>query len=63
MQDERTKPENQPLPGSVGDNGEEQPSPAGGGETRRKPSESDGNSSGGEASEGSQSTGDPNSAG
>ncbi len=67
MDDERDTT-NQPLPGSVSNqNGEEaEPGHGGGGETHRKPSdtdEHDEHESGGEASEGSQSTGDPHSAG
>lgn len=55
----------QPLPGSVSNqNGEEaEPGHGGGSETRRRPPEHDEEPSGGEAREGSQSTGDPHSAG
>jgi hypothetical protein len=67
MPDERQgNPEKQPLPGSVSDqNAEEQPGPDGQQEKRRRPGSSDGgdDSTGGESSEGSQSTGDPDSAG
>lgn len=67
MDDERDI-KNQPLPGSVSNqNGEEaqpgQDGSDGGGEARRTPSETDEHPSGGESSEGSQSTGDPRSAG
>ncbi|MDQ6730116.1 MAG: hypothetical protein M3022_07420 [Actinomycetota bacterium] len=64
MDDERDIT-NQPLPGSVSNqNGEEaEPGHGGGGETHRTPSDADEHPSGGEAGEGSQSTGDPRSAG
>ncbi len=64
MDDERDTT-NQPLPGSVSNqNGEEaEPGHGGGSETHRKPSDTDEHPSGGEAGEGSQSTGDPRSAG
>jgi hypothetical protein len=72
MPDERQgNPEKQPLPGSVSDqNAEEQPSPDGQQENRRRPDSGDGgddSTSGGQherrPSEGSQSTGNPDSAG
>jgi hypothetical protein len=68
MPDERQKsPENQPLPGSVSNqNGEEaQPGQDEQQETRRPPGSADGSDdrTSGEAGEGSQSTGSPNSAG
>jgi hypothetical protein len=67
MPDERQgNPEAQPLPGSASDqNGEEQPGQSGENETRRRPGSPDGgdDSTGGESSEGSQSTGDPGAAG
>lgn len=67
MDDERDTT-NQPLPGSVSNQNGEEAEPGhdgdgGGGETRRKPPEDDEHSTGGEAGEGSQSTGDPHSAG
>jgi hypothetical protein len=67
MDDERDTT-NQPLPGSVSNqNGEEaepgQDGGGGGGEAHRKPPETDEHPSGGESGEGSQSTGDPRSAG
>jgi hypothetical protein len=67
MDDERDTT-NQPLPGSVSNqNGEEaepgQDGGSGSGETRRQPPDKDEHPSGGESSEGSQSTGDPRSAG
>lgn len=63
MDDERDTT-NQPLPGSVSNqNGEEAEPGHGGGETPRKPSDADEHPSGGESGEGSQSTGDPHSAG
>jgi hypothetical protein len=67
MPDERQgKPEKQPLPGSVSDqNAEEQPSSAGQQEKRRRPGSGDGgdDSTSGGSSEGTQSTGNPDSAG
>jgi hypothetical protein len=67
MPDQRQgNPEAQPLPGSVSDqNAEEQPGQDGQDETRRHPGSPDGgdDSAGGESSEGSQSTGDPDAAG
>jgi hypothetical protein len=69
MDDERDTT-NQPLPGSVSNqNGEEaEPGQDGGArsgatESHDKPSDSDEHPSGGESGEGSQSTGDPRSAG
>ncbi len=57
----------QPLPGSVSNQNGEEAEPGhdggGGGETHRKPSDTDEHPSGGESGEGSQSTGDPHSAG
>ncbi|HEX3831039.1 MAG TPA: hypothetical protein VHW04_03650 [Solirubrobacteraceae bacterium] len=67
MPDERQgNPEKQPLPGSVSDqNAEEQPSSAGQQEKRRRPGSGDGgdDSTSGGSSEGTQSTGNPDSAG
>jgi hypothetical protein len=67
MPDERQgNPEKQPLPGSVSDqNAEEQPAQEGQEETRRRPGSGDSgdDSTSGESSEGSQSTGNPDSAG
>jgi hypothetical protein len=67
MPDERQgNPEKQPLPGSVSDqNAEEQPSPDGQQENRRRPDSGDGgdDSTSGGSSEGSQSTGNPDSVG
>jgi hypothetical protein len=67
MPDERQgNPEKQPLPGSVSDqNAEEQPSPDGQQENRRRPDSGDGgdDSTSSGSSEGSQSTGNPDSAG
>ncbi len=68
MDDERDTT-NQPLPGSVSNQNGEEAEPGhdggggGGGETHRKPSDTDEHPSGGESGEGSQSTGDPHSAG
>jgi hypothetical protein len=64
MSEERDR-KDQPLPGSVSNqNGEEaEPGHGGGDETRRKPAEGGEEKSGGEAGEGSQSTGHPDSAG
>lgn len=54
----------QDLPGSVSDqNAEEQPSPAGGGAGPDRAGKGGDRSSGGESGEGSQSTGNPDSAG
>jgi hypothetical protein len=55
----------QPLPGSVSSqNGEEaEPGHGGGGEARRKDAAAEESPSGGEAKEGSQSTGHPENAG
>lgn len=67
MPDERQgNPEKQPLPGSVSDqNAEEQPGQDGQGETRKRPDSPDGgdDSTSGESSEGTQSTGNPDAAG
>jgi hypothetical protein len=64
MSDERNRKDH-PLPGSVSDqNGEEQPPGHGGGEESHKtPEKDDHEPLGGEAGEGSQSTGHPDSAG
>ncbi len=69
MDDERDTT-NQPLPGSVSNqNGEEAPGQEGGGEgtsggeAARKRSDADEHPSDGQSGEGSQSTGDPRSAG
>lgn len=60
-------PENQPLPGSVSDQNAEEAEPGHGDqqETRRPPGSAGGGGerAGGESGEGSQSTGNPNSAG
>jgi hypothetical protein len=67
--DEPRERKDHPLPGSVSDQNAEEAEPGhdGGdeGETRRRPGEAGGGdpSSGGEAGEGSQSTGHPDSAG
>jgi hypothetical protein len=68
MPDERQgNPEKQPLPGAVSDQNAEEQEPGHDDqqETRRPPGSAGGgdDDSGGESSEGSQSTGDPNSAG
>jgi hypothetical protein len=70
MDDERDTT-NQPLPGSVSNQNGEEAEPGqvsgsdgdGSGESAGKPSDPDEHPSGGESSEGSQSTGDPRSAG
>jgi hypothetical protein len=67
MPDERQgNPEKQPLPGETSDqNAEEQPGEEGERETRKRPGSPEGGDegAGGESGEGSQSTGDPDSAG
>jgi hypothetical protein len=68
MPDERQgNPEKQPLPGSVSDQNNEEGEPGHDDqqETRRKPGSAGGGdeSTSGESSEGTQSTGNPNSAG
>ncbi|MGI8715163.1 MAG: hypothetical protein ACR2NR_18665 [Solirubrobacteraceae bacterium] len=68
MRDERQgHPENQPLPGSVSDqNGEEAEPGLDGQDAKRRPTGPAGGGddrAGGESGEGSQSSGDPNSAG
>lgn len=64
MSDERDR-KDQPLPGSVSDQNAEEAEPGhGGGEhVRRKGADGEGRESGGEAGEGSQSTGHPDNAG
>jgi hypothetical protein len=64
MSDERDR-KDQPLPGSVSNQNAEEAEPGhGGGEqTRRKDADSGEEKSGGEAGEGSQSTGHPDNAG
>jgi hypothetical protein len=64
MDDERDR-KDQPLPGSVSDQNAEEAEPGhGGGEpVRRKGADGGDKKSGGEAGEGSQSTGHPDSAG
>ena len=65
MDEERDRTD-QPLPGSVSNQNNEEAEPGHddpGGETRRRPPQDDAKPSGGEAGEGSQSTGDPRSAG
>jgi hypothetical protein len=67
--DEPRERKDHPLPGSVSDQNAEEAEPGhdggGAGETRRRPGDAGGGdaSSGGEAGEGSQSTGHPDSAG
>jgi hypothetical protein len=65
-EDRQRNPDDEHLPGNVSDqNAEEQPPEhAGQTETRRRPAgDPEGDRSGGESSEGSQSTGSPDSAG
>jgi hypothetical protein len=64
MSDERDRTD-QPLPGSVSNQNAEEAEPGhgGGDQARRKDADRDGGKSGGEAGEGSQSTGHPDSAG
>lgn len=65
MDEERDRTD-QPLPGSVSNQNNEEAEPGHddtGGESRRRASPDDEKPSGGEAGEGSQSTGDPRSAG
>jgi hypothetical protein len=64
MNDERDR-KDQPLPGSVSNQNAEEAEPGhgGGNEVRRKGADDGDGKSGGEAGEGSQSTGHPDSAG